>query len=442
MPYRSNRQAQHAESHRRSARAVPPALPAKRRDYTFNHAGRQFRIGPITFWLSVSTLIVMALWSAATATYFAFRDDVLTRLIARQAEMQYAYEERAADLRSQVDRLTSRQLLDQEQVEQRIESLAQRQKSLEARTSVLSGLPDETATASIRGKVRPLHRRNDAAGASPKPSPISDTVILAPPLERKSNLESRLIAPRNGMIGTAKSAGLATALTRVQESLDRVEAEQSGILFGLEDGYETKARRLRLVLADLGVNIGAERGSPAGVGGPFVPPNLAADAGAFERQMQRVQIARANLERLHRVMLTVPVRRPLAGEIETSSGFGVRLDPFLRRPAMHTGQDFRAETGNLVRATAAGTVESSGWNGGYGRMVEIDHGNGLSTRYAHLSAISVKEGQTVKPGQVIGRVGSTGRSTGPHLHYETRIDGEAVDPRKFLRAGMRLGEKL
>jgi murein DD-endopeptidase MepM/ murein hydrolase activator NlpD len=107
---------------------------------------------------------------------------------------------------------------------------------------------------------------------------------------------------------------------------------------------------------------------------------------------------------------------------------------------MHTGLDFRAAMGDPVRATANGKVVSAGWGGGYGRMVEIDHGNGLSTRYGHLSAINVSVGQSVKIGQVVGEVGSTGRSTGPHLHYETRIDGEAVDPQKFLRAGMRLNE--
>ena len=96
------------------------------------------------------------------------------------------------------------------------------------------------------------------------------------------------------------------------------------------------------------------------------------------------------------------------------------------------------KTGDPVRATANGKVINSGWSGGYGRMVEIDHGNGLSTRYGHLSQIDVKVGDVVKIGQVIGEVGSTGRSTGPHLHYETRIDGEAVDPQKFLRAGVRL----
>jgi murein DD-endopeptidase MepM/ murein hydrolase activator NlpD len=104
---------------------------------------------------------------------------------------------------------------------------------------------------------------------------------------------------------------------------------------------------------------------------------------------------------------------------------------------MHTGVDFRASTGDPVRVTANGRVVSAGWAGGYGRMVEVNHGNGLSTRYGHLSQIDVKVGDYVKIGQVIGEVGSTGRSTGPHLHYETRIDGEAVDPQKFLRAGLR-----
>jgi len=127
------------------------------------------------------------------------------------------------------------------------------------------------------------------------------------------------------------------------------------------------------------------------------------------------------------------------GEIDTTSGFGMRIDPFLRSPAMHTGLDFRGAQGDPIRATAAGTVSQAGWNGGYGKMVEIDHGNGLSTRYAHLADITVTVGQTVRTGHVIGRLGSTGRSTGPHLHYETRVDGDAVDPQKFLRAGVRLG---
>jgi hypothetical protein len=411
------------------------------RGYTFNHAGRQLRFGPVTFWLSVSVLIVMALWSAATATYFAFRDDVLTRLIARQADMQYAYEDRVAELRGQVDRLTSRQLLDQEQVEQRMEQLARRQKNLEARTTALSGLPDDIVTGSIRGNPRVLQRKGSVTVPMPKPSPISDVAPPAAPVERQSNFDWRGIAPVAAPPG--KMTSVAAALLRFEEGLDHIEARQSAMLLSIEDGYEAKARRMRGVLTDLGVDVRKTTTAPAaaGVGGPYVPASIMPDTGAFERQMRRVQLARTNIERLNKVLVTVPVRKPLEGEIDQSSGFGVRLDPFVRRPAMHTGLDFRGEPGTPVHATAAGTVTNAGWSGGYGRMVEIEHENGFATRYGHLSAILVKEGQTIKPGQIVGRVGSTGRSTGPHLHYETRIEGEAVDPHKFFRAGERLEQK-
>ena len=126
-----------------------------------------------------------------------------------------------------------------------------------------------------------------------------------------------------------------------------------------------------------------------------------------------------------------------SGEIDTTSNFGVRMDPFLHVPAMHTGI-FRGELGEPIHATAAGAVTAAGWSGGYGKMVEIDHGNGLATRYGHLSQIDLYVGDKVRIGDIVGRLGSTGRSTGPHLHYETRIDGEAVDPQKFLNAGAKL----
>ena len=199
-------------------------------------------------------------------------------------------------------------------------------------------------------------------------------------------------------------------------------------------------RRMRGVFSDLGLDMAQlEAATPhTGMGGPFIPVKLPADAGPFERQLSRINVTRAQVDRLNRTLALVPYRKPVVGEVEFTSGFGIRSDPFLGRPAMHTGLDFRAAMGDPVRATANGKVASAGWAGGYGRMVEIDHGNGLSTRYGHLSEIGVKVGDSIKIGQVIGAVGSTGRSTGPHLHYETRIDGEAVDPQKFLRAGVRL----
>jgi murein DD-endopeptidase MepM/ murein hydrolase activator NlpD len=235
-------------------------------------------------------------------------------------------------------------------------------------------------------------------------------------------------------------------LARLDDSLDRIEARQAHTLATLEERFDSRAKRIRGVLTDLGVDV-SKALQPQGfqlasVGGPFVPLKLPPDATAFDRQLYRIHMTRSQMERLSRTLVAVPLRKPIVGDIETTSGFGVRVDPFIRAPAMHTGLDFRASVGDPVRTTAAGTVTQTGWNGGYGKMVEIDHGNGLSTRYAHLSSFEVREGQTVRMGQIVGRVGSTGRSTGPHLHYETRVDGEAVDPQKFLRAGIRLGSVL
>jgi murein DD-endopeptidase MepM/ murein hydrolase activator NlpD len=409
--------------------------------YAIVHAGKQVRFGPVVFWIVVGTVVVLGMWSAATATYFAFRDDVLTRLIARQAEMQYAYEDRIAELRSKVDRTTSRQLLDQEQFDQKLDQIMKRQTALESRATALGAIPDTAATGSIRPQTRTGAAEQPAATGTPKPSPISDTVIFVAPPDREARLESRAPVTAKAQPNQfAKVQGFDNVLVRLQTSLDSVERRQMAALSAAEDGMESRVRRMRGVFTDLGLDMAQlEAATPrAGVGGPFVPVKLPADPTPFDRQLYRINTTRAQIERLNRTLALVPYRKPVIGEVEFTSGFGVRSDPFLGRPAMHTGLDFRAQMGDPVRATANGKVASSGWAGGYGRMVEIDHGNGLSTRYGHLSEINVKVGDIIKIGQVIGAVGSTGRSTGPHLHYETRIDGDAVDPQKFLRAGVRL----
>jgi murein DD-endopeptidase MepM/ murein hydrolase activator NlpD len=423
-----------------SQAAVAAAMPAQD-GYTLVHAGKQVRFGPVVFWIVIGTVTALGMWSAATATYFAFRDDVLTRLIARQAEMQYAYEDRIAELRAKVDRTTSRQLLDQEQFDQKLEQVMRRQTTLESRATALGALPDVQVTGSIKAPSRGPAATDTPASGTPKPSPISDTVIFVAPPDREARLESRAPLNNNPQPNKfAKIQGVDNVIVRLQTSLDQVEGRQIAALSSVEDSMESRVRRMRGVFNDLGLDMAQlEAATPrAGMGGPYVPVKLASDAGPFERQLYRINITRSQVERLNRTLALVPYRKPVIGEVEFTSGFGVRSDPFLGRPAMHTGLDFRASMGDPVRATANGKVASSGWAGGYGRMVEIDHGNGLSTRYGHLSEIGVKVGDTIKIGQVIGAVGSTGRSTGPHLHYETRIDGEAVDPQKFLRAGVRL----
>ncbi len=163
-----------------------------------------------------------------------------------------------------------------------------------------------------------------------------------------------------------------------------------------------------------------------------------AGTGPFETAAAAAQADLDALDTLRRAVRALPLRRPTDGDAGLSSLYGYRTDPFTRALALHTGVDLRAEHGAAARAAAAGTVVAAEYSGGYGNMVEVDHGHGISTRYAHLSAVGVAPGQGVAAGQIVGRVGSTGRSTAPHLHYETRIDGEPVDPARFLRASARL----
>jgi murein DD-endopeptidase MepM/ murein hydrolase activator NlpD len=388
------------------------------------------------FWTAVGSIVLMGGWSAATATYFTFRDDVLTRLIARQAQMQYAYEDRIAELRSRIDRTTSKQMLDQEQFGRKLDQIMRRQAQLESRASAMNALPDLAPTGSVRPAARGISFQEPAA--APKPAPINDTVTFVAPPDREARLQSRAVAMRDTGPHQAETRETDGVIAKLQASLDRVEQRQFAALASAEDDYETRARRMRGALGDLGLGGALRVTAPRGIGGPFVPVKPGAGHISFERQLARVSASRVQTEKLTQVLAQVPYRKPVAGSVEFSSGFGVRTDPFLGRPAMHTGLDFRAATGEPARVTANGRVVKAGWQGGYGRMVEVDHGNGLTTRYGHLSAIRVKVGETVRIGQTSGDVGSTGRSTGPHLHYETRINGEAVDPQRFLRAGVKL----
>ena len=400
--------AQHHRPHTAAAisRQVQQQNSESARAYTLMHAGRQVRIGPVAFWIVVGTVVVMGVWSLGTGTYFAFKEDVLTRLIGRQAEMQFAYEDRVAELRAQIDRLTSRQLLDQEQFEQKLDVIGRRQIELERRTAQIGG----EGGAPARGKK----------SAPSKPVPLSDNGDYS----RDQKSWFAWLAPQGGLEARLKKLGTA---------LDTVEDRQGSALTAMKDDAEAKAKRIQTALAELGLDLGNKHDITGSIGGPFVPAKTT--GASFEKQLIMMRAARAQYERFTVALAAVPVRKPVEGDIDMSSPFGQRMDPFLRGPAIHTGVDLRGDTGDPVRVTANGTVVTASWQGGYGNMIEIDHGNGFSTRYGHLSKIEVKVGHKVKIGDTIGLIGSTG----PHLHYETRVNDSAVDPQKFFKAGNKLG---
>jgi murein DD-endopeptidase MepM/ murein hydrolase activator NlpD len=148
-------------------------------------------------------------------------------------------------------------------------------------------------------------------------------------------------------------------------------------------------------------------------------------------RMERLFEIQEAYGKLRHEALQLPLYMPLSDVVRMTSGYGIRRDPFRHTIAMHAGVDFKSGINSPVYATADGKVNVAGWEGAYGRMVEIIHDNGVATRYAHLSAITVAVGDKVRRGDMVGKLGNTGRSTGPHLHYETRVKGRAVDPVRF-----------
>jgi murein DD-endopeptidase MepM/ murein hydrolase activator NlpD len=215
---------------------------------------------------------------------------------------------------------------------------------------------------------------------------------------------------------------------------------------------EMKARLIRLdaqserVLGLAGVKAeetkGLRKTEGGGKGGPLVlleKPDLAELATALDQveetanlQGDLFTLAQAHLMERRLQALMVPNTLPVDGPV--GSGFGFRQDPFTGRAALHTGLDFPADVGTPVRAAAGGMVINTEPHPGYGQLLELDHGSGLVTRYAHLSKILVKNGDLVKRGQQVGQVGNTGRSTGPHLHFEVLIDSAPHNPARFLKA--------
>ncbi len=415
---------------------------------------RCFALRPWALWsLVCAAPFVFSAYLGATL-YLVCHDDMLAGLMARQSEMKNAYEERLAAMRAQVDKVTSRQLLDQNTIEGRVHDLLSRQAQIENRTSVIAALAQQTGAASdaARSAPKPVADKT-AIGRSQNPL-LADQRPLAPlPSEasafaptdkpRPETIEQRsAIEPvRDPGFEVARNEDLPvdTRLRALAGSLQGIELAQVRAVDKVGAAARQSATRLRGALRSAGLPVDRmvnkmDAGSK-GVGGPFVPLKADPNGSLFEREVYRMQNDFVDSQRLTQLVRAAPLRKPVSGPLEVTSPFGSRIDPFLGRLAMHTGVDLRESAGSPARATAAGRVVSAGWAGGYGNMVEIEHGNGLATRYAHLSSILVREGQNVEARETIGLVGSTGRSTGSHLHYEVRVDGEPVDPMRFLRAG-------
>jgi len=218
----------------------------------------------------------------------------------------------------------------------------------------------------------------------------------------------------------------------VRAPLAAVEQRQAVLAEHARLAFDSKIQKTEAVIGRLGLGAGRFHKVVGGMGGPYEPVDERATATA-DKNFRSLFNSWKKLDQLQQSVVAIPSIRPV-DSLSFTSNFGVRSDPFRGTRAMHAGVDIPGAHGTNIYATASGTVNRAGWANGYGNLVELDHGRGIVTRYGHLSSFVVAAGQHVTRGQLIAHMGSTGRSTGTHLHYEVRIDGGAVNPVPFLES--------
>ncbi|MBV6657747.1 MAG: M23 family metallopeptidase [Devosiaceae bacterium] len=404
--------------------------------------GESVQVLRIPPWLGLLFIVFVLAGSAGiigSASYLFFRDELFTASIKRQHQIQVAYEDRIAELRREIDRITSRQLLNQQAYEARVERLLGEHFALSARSDRLDSLLDQAAGLGLvprEAPPSPIVPPNSAASLGATPFVQSDDDLIT------GSIPTLPTDRPYAAINRAVSDPSATLIS-IEEALEVQAYNQRVAIAGLAATTQARVDAISEGLRSVGVRVplpsaqmpDAPATTELGVGGPLLP--AAPGAPSLEREYNDALRAMADLEAVREAVTQVPVAAPTRGA-RLSSRFGNRRDPFTRRTAFHSGIDYAAPTGHPIYAAADGVVTRARRAGGYGLMIEIDHPNGLTTRYAHLSRMLVAPGARVSAGELIGRMGSTGRSTGPHLHYEVRRGSRAVDPMPFVTAGRAL----
>ena len=334
---------------------------------------------------------------AGTALYLS--PDITRLLNGRTDEVIGAYEDRIAQMRVEIDRLHSRSFAQTGDINLQLQELSQQQEVLFEQHQL----------------VKALVEKADALG-------IAAADIAPPALSQSADVASL----------TGNPDVDATAL-----SIERMMGETQMAMDGIAQVASTRANEIATEMRQLGIPVSLSDADEA-MGGPLLPARddlagtpMLEDANEVMSALMRYKVARDSLD-------DAPVHLPISGAFRQSSNFGNRRDPFTGSRAFHSGIDFAAPSGTTVLSAAAGVVTYVGTRSGYGMVVEVTHDNGLLTRYAHLSGYLAREGQNVSTGTPIAKVGSTGRSTGPHLHFEIRKADEAINPKAFLDAGKRL----
>lgn len=337
--------------------------------------------------------------NALLGTAFLMSPDIARLLDGTSGQIVEAYEDRIAQLRVEVDRLHSRSYAQSGDINLRLQELAQQQEELLEQHQLVKVLVNKADELGIKAASLPDHSAGDLASTyAPNGNPDIEATASAVSLMMD---ETQIAMSSIAESATERTNSIVSELSRL------------GIRVALPDVED-------------------------GVGGPFLAATADADTPSMVRDANTVMSALLRYKAARDTSDSAPVHLPISGSFRQSSGFGNRTDPFSGSRAFHSGLDFAAPSGTLVLSAGEGVVSFVGTKSGYGKVVEVTHANGFVTRYGHLSAFLSEKGQRVRTGTPIAKVGSTGRSTGPHLHFEVRKADRALNPKDFLEAGKRL----
>jgi len=399
--------------------------------------------------MSTKTQIALAgvvcaalLWVAYASVNVVFKEQIIVAKERDRRVMETSYSSRLLDQKEAYDDVASLNVILQKEFDATMADLSGRHQTLRSMVERKS---------SVDASIDSLATGLSEAGAPNGQKPVNGNRIMidvapAEPTPRRSRLSIlRGEAIREGALQRAKfppNSNAAIAIDEMTVAATDLYVEQMLLLGSIEERARAKSKEIRRVLAATGVN--ADRLLPPtkitntliAQGGPFIDASNISDATSnFFRHANRAGFAVDELTELENVVRGVPLSSPLTVSRRYTSGFGVRRDPINGRSANHHGIDFAAAWAAPIVATAAGKVKYAGTRSGFGRVVEIDHGNGFVTRYAHMNRYVVKTGDQVKLHQKIGELGNSGRSTGPHVHYEVLFKGRPVNPQRFIEAG-------
>ncbi|MEM7211180.1 MAG: DUF5930 domain-containing protein [Pseudomonadota bacterium] len=429
-------------------RILSKIVPERRIYVRSDCATRYFTVGPASqIGLAMLTIGLVG-WSAFTSVAF-----VSQASDARQAEIQLETMREAYEARLAASEAEQRHLeMKIESADARGDLIGQR---LSEKQRLLVEIANQLQEANLElGTLRDEYKRvfagqqDDQAQIARLQELLSQAQLeLAQSQSSKDGMANAMkifADTMNGVIDQRNSASqlsdaLSEEVTDLQGEIEQWEGRQERVISQLEEAARTSMSALEKVFdrssIDLDRILDETKRDYTGSGGPFEPISNANPQSEAEDDL-RVASLITDMERINLMRVAVdllPFGQPVTGARKTS-GFGIRRDPIRRRSAMHTGVDFAAPRGTPIFSTAEGVVTFAGRQSGYGIVVKIRHAFGFETVYAHLNRARVKVGQHVERGDRIADMGSTGRSTGSHLHYEVRIDKEPVNPAKFIEA--------